>query len=268
MKYITFVLLILFSFELSKANDLRTPDVRNLGMGENDLVNSLLFNPALMVLNKDRQIYFEFVNRYQLKELNTFNGAFIYPFELLTTAVEITSFGYKEYKENMFRFSLGKQLDGKWSAGIGIQYKMLQSDLYEFIPAALSIDVGVSYKPVDNLFINLLIVDFPSVKINQNGIDYKMFELKKIQTGFRWYIIQQLLISSGISFENFERFSGSFGLEYLAFENFHLRAGIHLSPFRPSIGVGYSFLSFTVDAAALFDSVLGISSGLAVSYSF
>ena len=78
MKYITFVLLILFSFELSKANDLRTPDVRNLGMGENDLVNSLLFNPALMVLNKDRQIYFEFVNRYQLKELNTFNGAFIY----------------------------------------------------------------------------------------------------------------------------------------------------------------------------------------------
>ena len=145
---------------------------------------------------------------------------------------------------------------------------MLQSDLYEFIPAALSIDVGVSYKPVDNLFINLLIVDFPSVKINQNGIDYKMFELKKIQTGFRWYIIQQLLISSGISFENFERFSGSFGLEYLAFENFHLRAGIHLSPFRPSIGVGYSFLSFTVDAAALFDSVLGISSGLAVSYSF
>ena len=268
MKYITFVLLILFSFELSKANDLRTPDVRNLGMGENDLVNSLLFNPALMVLNKDRQIYFEFVNRYQLKELNTFNGAFIYPFELLTTAVEITSFGYKEYRENMFRFSLGKQLDGKWSAGIGIQYKMLQSDLYEFIPAALSIDVGVSYKPVDNLFINLLIVDFPSVKINQNGIDYKMFELKKIQTGFSWYIIQQLLISSGISFENFERFSGSFGLEYLAFENFHLRAGIHLSPFRPSIGVGYSFLSFTVDAAALFDSVLGISSGLAVSYSF
>ena len=144
MKYITFVLLILFSFELSKANDLRTPDVRNLGMGENDLVNSLLFNPALMVLNKDRQIYFEFVNRYQLKELNTFNGAFIYPFELLTTAVEITSFGYKEYRENMFRFSLGKQLDGKWSAGIGIQYKMLQSDLYEFIPAALLIEVGVS----------------------------------------------------------------------------------------------------------------------------
>ena len=98
MKSISLSVLFFVSVNIHAVDNLRIPDIRSLGMGGNGVTQSVLFNPALVDLHTDKIVHFEYFNRYGVKELGTLGIGFVYPNPLLSVGVDISSFGYDQYK--------------------------------------------------------------------------------------------------------------------------------------------------------------------------
>lgn len=253
---------------LYAVDNLRLSDMRSMGMGENGVTQSLFFNPALFVETDCKTIHLDYFNQYGIKELGTISTGFFFPNTVLSTGVNISSFGYDAYRESMFRLLLGKQLNEKWRIGISIQYSLLQTELLEEQPKRLSTDIGALFCPVDKLLIGMLIMHLPSVSIGNKTSEIKDFTVYSIQIGFQWEVINSLLIAGSLDSNKEYTLSGGMGVEYTPFNNFRIRAGIKATPFLPTLGVGYSLSKFTVDIATIYHPVLGMSTGMGLKYSF
>lgn len=256
------------SVNIHAVDNLRIPDIRSLGMGGNGVTQSVLFNPALVDLHTDKIVHFEYFNRYGVKELGTLGIGFVYPNPLLSVGVDISSFGYDQYRETLFRLSVGKQLNDRWRIGVGFQYKMLQTELSEEVPKQLSTDIGILFTPVDKLLIGMLIMNFPSIDIHKYTTEIKCFTGYSVQIGFQWKIINSLLIVGTFESNKEHTWIGNMGIEYVPFRNFRLRAGVQTAPLLPAVGIGYCLSGFTIDVATVYHPVLGASTGLGLSYSF
>lgn len=268
MKSINLFMLFFVSINIHAVDNLRIPDIRSLGMGGNGVTQSVLFNPALVALHTDKVLHFEYFNRYGVKELGTMGVGFVYPNSLLSAGVDISSFGYDQYRETLFRLSVGKRLNDRWKIGIGFQYKMLQTELYEEVSKQLSTDIGILFAPVDKLLIGMLIMDFPSVAIHKYATEIKCFAGYSVQIGFQWEVINSLLIVGTFESNKEHIWTGNAGIEYVPFGNFRIRAGVQTTPLLPTLGIGYRLAGFTIDVATVYHPVLGASTGLGLSYSF
>lgn len=253
---------------LYAVNNLRLPDMRSIGMGGCATTQSFLFNPALIGQVSSKSIDINYFNRYGLKELGTVGLLFSYPNAVLPFGVNISSFGYDQYRESMFRLFFGRSLNEKWSIGISIQYSIIQTELMEEHSQHLSTDVGISYSPVEKLLIGMLIMDFPSITIKKENTETEYFTGYSLQIGFQWEVINNLLIIGNLETNKYTTLTGSAGLEYQLYKHFYVRAGMKVTPLLPTIGVGYCFWGFTVDVATVYHPVLGISTGIGLKYSF
>lgn len=257
-----------FSSYVYAVDNLRLPDVRSVGLGGNEVTQSVLFNPSLLVERDKKSIHIEYINRYMLKELGTMTGYFLYPNPVLSAGVHISTFGFDQYREMMIRFLAGKRLGERWTLGLGIHYSFLQAETLEETGQRLSTDIGATYTPVDNLLVGVLIMNLPAISFGNKDIDIEDFNTYLLQIGFQWQVINNLLIIGSVGTDNEHTVLGSVGLEYTVYNSFRIRAGIRTSPLLPSLGVGYEWKGFTIDASLVYHSVLGISTGVGVSFSF
>ena len=168
----------------------------------------------------------------------------------------------------MARLFLGKQLNTRWMMGVSFQYTWIQSELYEEIPARLSTDIGIVYIPFDKLLIGCVARDLPSVRIRAKDLNLKELRTYAVQIGFNWEVLNNLLITSFAGVDENHRIQGGFGMEYEVWSCFQLRAGLQADPFLPSLGVGFSLHRWQLDAVALWHPILGVNSGVGLSYSF
>lgn len=262
-------LLFYLSFlQIQATDNLRSPDVRTLGMGSNAVVHSSLYNPAMLAFHMKKELRLDYYNRYSLKELATMSGSFSFPNKILPIGLHVASFGYDEYRENILRLSLGKQLNQWFYLGIGIQYALLESAIFETDISCLSTDIGIAIYPVDNWLIGLSVINFPSVALSDENTDKKYITPFLIQAGINWQFINNVLITSGISYTEDIPFSASLGMEYVPFTDFQLRMGIKTNPFCPSIGAGYRISKLMAEVVMLYHPVLGTSTGIGLSFSF
>lgn len=269
MKYILSLLFIgVFSSYLQAVDNLRLPDIRSIGLGGNGVTQSLLFNPSLIIFKEHKTIHMEYMNCYMLKELGTVSGYFLYPNRVLPAGVHLSAFGYDKYREIMIRSMAGKRLGERWTLGIGIQYSFLQAEILEEPGKRLSTDIGATFSPVDNLLVGLLIMNLPSISFGNKDIDSNDFKSYLLQIGFQWKIINSMLIIGSLGTSNEHSIEGNIGIEYNAFDSFRIRAGVQSSPLLPSLGLGYDFFRFTVDASLRYHPVLGMSTGVGLSFSF
>jgi len=266
--FIVNLLLYLCFFQIQAMDNLRSADVRTLGMGGNAVVHSSLFNPALLARYMQKEVRLDYYNRYSLKELATVSGSFSFPNKILPTGLHVASFGYEQYRESLFRLSLGKQLNNWCSLGIGLQYALLQSDLFETDVSRLSTDIGIALHPVENWLIGLSIINFPSIALSDENADKKHITPFLLQAGINWQFINNMLITAGASYTEEVPFSASLGMEYMAFTDFHLRMGVKTAPFCPSIGAGYRISKLMTEIVMLYHPVLGASTGIGLSFSF
>ena len=253
---------------LYAVNNLRLPDMRSVGMGECGITQSFLFNPALIGRKSYKSLDISYFNRYGLKELGVINLSFSYPATFLPIGVNISSFGYDQYRESMFRIFLGKLLTEKWIVGISIQYTFLQAKLLKENPQYLSADVGILFIPVEKLLIGMLIQNLPSVEIRKKDIDIESIISYSLQIGFQWEIIKNLLIVGNAETDKQTTLSGRIGIEYQLIDHFYIRTGIKVTPLLPTLGIGYRLSGFVVDVAAHYHPVLGVSTGIGLKYCF
>ena len=253
---------------VSAIDNLRIPDLRTLSLGGGGVTETPLFNPALLATLKQHRLYANYYNRYSVNELATVSGGFYYVNDVLPVGLEITSFGYDEYRESLFRLSMGKQIAEKWTVGIALQYMLLQSELFTESSGRISSDLGITFRPVENVLTGLSILHLPSVKVGDKNIDNKHITPFMIQAGFNWKVSSNVLITAAANHHEEDPVTGSFGMEYMLTENFSIRAGLQTSPLKPSIGIGYRLGDIHLDAGALYHSVLGISMGFGISFNF
>lgn len=253
---------------LFAVDNLRFPDIRSVGIGGNEVTQSLLYNPSLVALLTDKELHIECFNRYRIKELTQLSTYVVYPNGWLPVGVDLSSFGYDAWRESRFRLFMGKALNGKWSLGVAVQYRLLQVEGREGVVSGLSTDLGATYSPVDNLLVGMLIKDLPSITWGKNKTGNKSINAYLLQLGFQWKVINSLLIAASLGTEKASVLTAHLGVEYTAFDSFHLRVGLRTAPLLPSLGVGYDLAHFTIDVATQYHSVLGMSSGLGISYRF
>lgn len=256
------------SSSLRAVENLRLPDIRAVGMGGNGTTESVLSNPSLIALSRQKSVHIQYFNLYGLKELNRLGGSFQCPNAFLPVGVDISSFGYEAYRENSLRVVVGKPLNRQWAMGIAFRYAWLQTVWTEPSVSCLSADIGLNCRLVENLLIGLLIQDLPSFQIGNKSIDYKSFKDFRVQIGFQWEVINNLLIVGALGGRDEQKIEGNAGLEYTVWKTFHLRAGLQTAPLLPSFGIGCDFRRFTLDVAAVYHSVLGIQTGIGLSFSF
>jgi hypothetical protein len=249
-------------------DNLRIPDLRTLSIGGGGVTETPLFNPALLAVQKRNKLYVNYYNRYSVSELATVSGGFYYSNDILPTGIEITSFGYDEYRESLFRLSVGKQIAHKWLLGVAVQYSLLQSALFEENSGRISTDIGIAYRPVENVLAGLSVLHLPSVKTGDKNVDNKHIAPYSVQLGFNWNIMNMVLITGSLENSEEENVTGSFGMEYVPFEDFKIRTGIRTAPLRPSFGVGYCISGINADVGVVYHSVLGVSMGVGLSFSF
>ena len=249
-------------------DNLRIPDLRTLSLGGGGVTETPLFNPAILAVMPKSKLYANYYNRYSVSELATVSGGLYFKNDILPTGLEITSFGYDEYRESLFRLSLGKQIFDRWAIGIAIQYALLQSELFEENSGIVSSDIGLTYRPVDNVLTGLSILHLPSVKVGDKNVANEHIAPYSIQFGFNWEVINTVFVTGSVSNSKDDSVGGTFGLEYMPLDDFRIRAGITSSPLRPSLGVGYSFAGIDLDAGMIYHSVLGVSIGVGLSFSF
>ena len=253
----------------SKATDnLRIPDIRTLGMGGIGTAHSTLYNPALLAVRTESELRIDYYNRYSLKELASISGGLCFRNDVLPVGLHIASFGYDAYRESMFRFSAGKQLNTHLALGIGVQYALLQSELFETSASRLSTDIGIFFRVVDNWLITASAVNFLSIIIESEDIDSERIAAWEVEVGVNWNVINNLLITGGVMRNKETSLGTAIGIEYQPFTDFHLRAGLRSAPFRPSLGLGYRFSMLTAEVVMIYHPILGISTGLGLSYSF
>ncbi|MDR1344756.1 MAG: hypothetical protein LBJ39_05315 [Tannerellaceae bacterium] len=261
--------LFLHIFPFLQATDnLRSGDMRSIGMGGAGATTSPLLNPSLIALSGQKSVSLNYFNRYALKELATVGGSFYLPEALIPAGIDISSFGYDDYRESMFRLLIAKRLNYHWALGVSVQYAILQTVLLEESPAQLSTDVGLTFIPVDNVLIGLFIMNLPSVSLNRGAVENMMFMPWLIQAGFQWELINGLLISAALSTCEEDVASAGLGIEYKPFDDFSMRMGIKGAPMLPSFGLGYAFSDFKTDVAFVYHPVLGISTGIGISFYF
>jgi len=262
------ILLLFIPFYLYATDNLRLPDIRSIALGNNGVTQSSLYNPSLVALAEGRSVHLNYFYRYGLKELNTVNGSLLLPNRLLPVAFNVYSFGYDEYRETMFRVSVAKPLNRRWSVGIAFHYSMLETELYEEKKGRVSTDVGINYYPFDNLLIGVLMMNAVSVHTGDKTTKNKDFKDYMIQLGMEWKVINNLLIMGYAGTDKDKEWTGSVGLEYQAFRSFYIRSGVEMRPVMPCFGVGYDLFSFSMDVAAVYHSVLGVNMGIGITFSF
>lgn len=266
LRILLFLLLICIS--ANAADNIRISDIRTLSLGGSSATETPLYNPAVLSAQKNKKVYAGYYNRYSVKELATVSGGVYYTNDVLPTGFEIYSFGYDEYRESLFRLSMGKQIAQKWSLGVAFQYTLLQSELFEESSGIVSTDIGVTYKPSESVLTGLSILNFPSVKTGDENIDNSHIAPYAVLLGVNWHFTEMVLLTGSFEHSKEESATGSLGMEYLAFENFKIRAGTKVSPLSPTLGVGYNINNIVADVSAVYHSVLGISLGIGLSFLF
>ncbi|MDR0835356.1 MAG: hypothetical protein LBN11_02095 [Tannerella sp.] len=256
------------ALNVAAKDNLRIPDLRTLGMGGGGVTETPLFNPALLAIQNKNKLFANYYNRYSVSELATVNGGFYFRNDILPAGLDITSFGYDEYRESMFRLSFGKLLTDRFSLGVAIQYALLQSELFQESTGRISADIGLVYQPIDELMIGLSMLHVPSVHIGDENIENKHIAPYSMQLGFNYSVLSNMSIVGSAGHNKEDKFMGAFGVEYTAFEDFNIRAGLCTAPFAPSLGVGYKIYSIQADVGMVYHSILGTSMGIGISYSF
>jgi hypothetical protein len=237
-------------------------------MGGLGSAHSVLFNPALLAVRTTSELRIDYYNRYSISELATVSGGVSFLNDVLPAGFHVASFGYDAYRESMFRFSAGKQLNTGLALGISVQYALLQSELFETTASRLSTDIGLAWRFVDNWLITASVINFPSISIRSEEVDNERIASWMGEIGINWYVIDNLLITGGVMRNKETPLGAAIGMEYQPFSDFHLRVGLKSAPFRPSIGIGYRFSKIMADIVMLYHPVLGVSTGLGLSYSF
>ena len=184
MKQLFLCLLLGISPCLYAVNNLRLPGVRCMGMGECGVVQSALFNPAVVALDSYKSFDINYFNYYGLKELGTVGLSFSYPNNLLSELVEEKP-QYLSADVGILFIPVEKLLIGMLIQdfpSVSIQKKEI--DIESFI--SYSLQIGFQWEVINNLLIaGNAETNKQTVLTGCIGIEYQLLTHFYVRTGIK-----------------------------------------------------------------------------------
>lgn len=249
---------------LSASENLLLFDIRSMGLAQISSPIDSYVNPAALSLNPHHAFNLSYRNSYYLKELSTATGVYQRPQKWVDLSLLVNYFGYDEYNELQCGVNVSKLLNSEISLGIRLRYNRLNSIGYQTNYHSILGDIGIQYRPVDNLSIGLLLANPFSTSINseENSFRYPV----TLALGMELHLSSNTNLLVEIQKSEKHQFCLKAAIEYYLIETIALRVGFITSPALPTFGIGYRLNSWRFDIAGSYHSLLGFSSSIGLQF--
>lgn len=213
-------------------------------------------NQAGLAWLKTPSVGFHYENKFLVPEYALQAGALALPLKPGTGSVNYRYFGYSKYHEAKIGLAFARKLHR--SIAVGVQLNYNQTFMAEGYGGyhALTVEVGLMYMPVDNLFIGAHVFNPNRSKSNANGEEY-IPTVYRIGAGYNILNKATLLFETEKDLEQNPVFKG--GLEINALKNLDFRVGFGSDYIEYTFGLGYKSKRFALDLAFSHHYILGFT---------
>ncbi len=237
-------------------------------MGGSGATISPLLNPAAIALNEQRSLSITYYNRYSIKELNTISSDFSFYNNALPFAVNLSSFGFDDYRESQFRLAGGKQVAERWFFGIAISYFLQQGKLLLEDKSLLSVDIGLVFRPVETIRLGAGLLNAPTIRLSGKEEMSKKKSSHLACVGFSWDVLKEVTLNGQLEQSENRPLCFSIGVSYAPYERVAFYLGLRTDPMLPSAGVSFYLKAFQADVSLSYHQQLGVSTGVGLVYRF
>ena len=215
-------------------------------------------NPAGMANLEKISLGLYYENRWMLPETAYKCGAFALPTKFGTLGLSFNQFGSSKYSENKFGLAYAKDFGRYLQVGLQLDYLLVKigNDYGSF--RAFTFELGLQSHVTDKLTLGAYVFNPVSFRLEQTLNHEKLPIVMRF--GLAYKFTKNFLGQCEIE-KNTEREGGSLrgGLEYEAFKNFFIRAGVQTNPGILSFGLGYGIRFAQINVAAQLHNELGAS---------
>ena len=244
-----------FSWDLSGIAGSRSNAMGNFSVALHDFW-SVQNNPAGMADFRTISLGFSYENRFFMKELSYYNGAFVLPVNFGTFGLSFSRFGFENYNENKFGLAFARAFSPYLKMGLKLDYLLFNfNDDYEKKKAA-TFELGLQSDITDKLCIGVYI-------FNPHHAKLKTLHNIRLPVVFRfglsYKVTKDFLACTEAAYNSDKSLDYRFGLEYNTLKEFYIRVGVHTNPATASFGVGYTLHRVIIDVSASMDQHTGVS---------
>ena len=223
-------------------------------------------NPAGMAYLEKFSLGLYYENRWFLPETAYKSAALAVPVKFGCLGLSFNQFGSSKYSENKFGLAYAKDFGRYLQIGLQLDYLLLNIGENYGKQSALTFELGIQSQVTDKLRLGTYIFNPVSFTLKQT------INQEKLPIVFRFGLAYQFtkdFVGQCEIEKNTEREGVSLrgGLEYEAFKNFYLRAGLQTNPGLLTFGLGYEIRFVRIDVAAQLHQVLGASIQIGMIFS-
>jgi len=267
MRLICLTIFLLFCHALIAGNDGNTNGARRSALGGSSILLkdhwAVDNNPALLGNLNQWGAGISYENQFNLNELSYRSAVIAHPIKQGAFGLSINQFGFSAYQEDRIGLSYGQKLGEGLSMGIQLNY--LSTSINEGYGSnnAISGNVGVFAQINDEISLAAIVINPNRAKLAEFQ-DERYPSLIKLGVGYTFS--EKVSLVSEIAKDVDADADVRFGIEYQAIEILYFRAGYSTNPALSSFGFGLLFNQFQLDIASSFDSNLGFSPQISLSY--
>ena len=271
MKKLLLLITLILSTSVLFAYDLIHPiGGRAAAMGGSSVASQGLWamqnNPAGMANLEKISLGLYYENRWMLPETAYKCGAFALPTKFGCLGLSFNQFGSWKYNENKFGLAYAKDFGRYLQIGLQLDYLMLKigNDYGTF--NAFTFELGLQSQVTDKLTLGTYIFNPVSFSFEQTLNHEKLPIVMRFGLAYKFtkdFIgqceIEKNTEKEGVSLRG--------GLEYEAFKQFYIRAGVQTNPGILSFGLGYTIRFAQINVAAQLHNELGASVQIGMIFS-
>tara|TARA_R110000868_G_scaffold35937_1_gene128158 strand:+ start:376 stop:1224 length:849 start_codon:yes stop_codon:yes gene_type:complete len=262
--YLVFYLFPLLTFAGKEPN---TTGARAYGLAGSSILFSDLWsaenNPAGLGFLKEWGAGLSYENQFLQSELATKGAVVAMPTNSGAFGLSVNQFGFSGYSEDKIGLSYGQQLSENFSMGIQINYLSTRIGEGYGSRSAISGNIGMLAKLSEK-------IDLAAVIINPNSAQKAAFNDERyptlIKMGLGYTYSKKVRIISEVVKDIDFKTDVKVGMEYQLHEIFSFRMGYATHPSLSSFGFSLNVNQFRMDFASGFDSNLGFSPQVSLSY--
>ena len=263
MKRILLFSILYFSLSSVFAYDVVNPiGGRAAAMGGTSVASRGLWalqnNPAGMAGLEKFSLGLYYENRWMLPETAYKSAAVALPVNFGCLGLSFNQFGSSKYSENKFGLAFAKDFGPYLQIGLQLDYMLISLGSEYGRQSSVTFELGIQSQVTEKLRLGTYIFNPARFTLRQT------INQEKLPIVFRFGAAYQFTKDFVGQFEiekntDHEGVSLRGGLEYEAFRNFHLRAGVQSNPGLLTFGLGYEISFARIDVAAQLHEVLGAS---------
>ena len=227
---------------------------------------SLAYNPAAITGGKGLQTGLYLEQGFLQAELSYGHAAATLPFFGNQAAgIEISSFGFKGYRENMAALSYGITVLEKISIGAKFAYTNLNIPGYGTTGTFL-MQVGVHTQLTPQLSLGMSAYNVNRAQFDTQGRQEVLPTL--ITAGLAYQPSDKVLIVVDVQKTELYPISFRGGIEYQLHRLLYARVGVSTEPLSFHGGMGLKWQQLSIDVAASYTELLGYTPRLSLQYRF